>query len=278
VWIDQSIGSGNLYGGIKLDPAGQFVYATGYGTGPTGGSAFVAQYLAAAPGPLNPPWVPVTFAPFGVRSAGRGIGVDGQGNVYVTGDLWNGGTSQAMVFKQNANGTPPLVYVQPNSAGPGIDSGTAIDVDPLGNCYVTGYLDESLGGPGTGPWDLWSAKFTPALVPVSPQFNLRWFSLSGVSFEGEGIRADANGAPYVSGFFGPNAAMMRLNNTFGAPTLVTTFPWPLNTGGPDVAWAIALNNVPTGAPQGVYLTGSFAYLAPNNGPNLFVAKLISTWP
>jgi hypothetical protein len=233
------------------------------------GSAFVAKYLANAPGPLNPPWVPVTYAPFAVPSEGKGIAVDGQGNVYVTGDLLVGpGLSKAMVFSVSAGGPASYVYTSPT---PGLDSGTAIDLDSVGNCYVTGYLHSVLF---TNTWDLWVAKFTPALA-VGP--SQRWYSPDGLTFAGEGIRVDTNGAPYMAGFFGSSAAMMRLTPAFGAPAF-GTFPSPVNTWGPDIAWALALDNPPPGAPQGVYLTGSFCYLAPNNGPNLFVAKLLSTWP
>jgi hypothetical protein len=224
----------------------------------------VGEYSAVNGAPLFP--IPGIFPNPGIyvlpqaiaqASAGNGIGVDQWGNSYVAGTLYpSSGGSQAMVFRLNANATLfGVPYVYPNPV-PGWDSGTAIDVDPWGNCYVTGILANA-----AGTTDLWMTQCDTWLkFPPAPA--QRWFSKSGaISIGGYGIRADALGQPYVAGYYGNKALVAKFNAALTAPVATFTFP---SLPGPAYARAIALD---TFTPPGVYVTGSFA-----NYSTLFVTN------
>jgi hypothetical protein len=82
---------------------------------------------------------------------GRGIAVDGSGNVYVTGSTFstdfptahplqgsNGSNFQADVFVTKINATGAAIVYSTYLGGSGSDTGTGIAVDGSGNAYVTG--------------------------------------------------------------------------------------------------------------------------------------------
>ncbi len=90
-----------------------------------------------------------TYLGGGGVDEGKGIAVDSQGNVYVTGSAGSfdfpmtgaiqgtwGGSGDAFLTKLNATGSA-LVY-STYLGGNGIDYGTAIALDPAGNAYVVG--------------------------------------------------------------------------------------------------------------------------------------------
>jgi len=155
-------GSSYDYGtGIAVDSTGN-AYVTGYTqstemTFPVGGGpdltynggyydAFVAKVKADGTG--------LDYAGYiggSGMDSGQGIAVDSTGNIYVTGqidsteatfpavggpDLTYNGSTDAFVAKVNATGTG-LVYAG-YIGGSGMDYGTGIAVDSMGNIYVTG--------------------------------------------------------------------------------------------------------------------------------------------
>ena len=149
---------------------------------------------------------------------GRGIAVDGSGNVYVTGitnstetsfpvaagpDLTQNGSYDAFVAKVNTSGTG-LVYCG-YIGGSGSDYGNGIAVDGSGNAYVTGYTfsTEATFPVAVGP-DLVSNGIDDAFVA---KINAAGTGLvycgyiggSGYDY-GYGIAVDGSGNAYVTGF------------------------------------------------------------------------------
>ncbi len=140
---------------------------------------------------------------------GRGVAVDGSGNVYVTGDTttsgwvsggWHStlsGTSDAFVVKLNAMGAPLWsTYLGGSSA----EYGYAIAVDSSGNSYTTGSSYSAgwvSGGWHTtlsGPTDAFVVKLSSAGAHV-------WSTYLGGTADdtGYGIALDGSGNAYVTG-------------------------------------------------------------------------------
>jgi hypothetical protein len=71
------------------------------------------------------------------------IGVDGQGNVYVTGRSWGygGALYDYATIKYDTNGNQKWVRRSTGTAGSSDDGATAIAVDGQGNVYVTGHQE-----------------------------------------------------------------------------------------------------------------------------------------
>ncbi|MBI4662022.1 MAG: SBBP repeat-containing protein [Verrucomicrobia bacterium] len=231
---------------------------------------------------------------------GRGIAVDGAGNVFVTGqfDGWAGtlayfdnaqiganGRRDVFVVKfdrqgkvlwaKNAGGTPPFE-----------EGGHSVAVDGQGNVYVAGQLTPSarfdeLDVPNLGFEDLFLAKYSGA-------GRILWAKNAGDRYQDEGrsVAVDTSGNAWL---FGTIAA----TNAFGS-----TSPWQLDAflakydasgkllwsrqsggSGSDAGRAITID------PEGnAYATGEFSgtvnfgpsTLASQGGSDLFVAKYDSS--
>jgi uncharacterized protein (TIGR03437 family) len=153
---------------VKVDPAGNVVWGTLLGgetadsasalaldpagnvfvTGSTGGSfpttsgaaaptsstakAFAAKVSADGKTILYSTYLPDTAA------TARAIGLDGQGNAYITGQS---ASHQSYVLKVSADGSTILYQFYFESSGPG--SGTALRVDAAGNVLVAGWTSAS---------------------------------------------------------------------------------------------------------------------------------------
>ncbi len=120
------------------------------------GNVYIAGYSTNAEG--YDQWLTIKYDTDGVEQwtathSGNGgdddytyaIAVDGMGNVYVTGDVYNSGTgSDYATIKYNSDGVEQWVAVY---SGSGNDSDTALDlaVDGSGNVFVTGYSENANG-------------------------------------------------------------------------------------------------------------------------------------
>jgi uncharacterized membrane protein (UPF0136 family) len=139
--------------------------------------------------------------------SGRGIAVDGSGNVYVTGwtestdfptpggfDTTRGGASDAFVTKVNADGHS-LAWSS-YLGGSNEDSGNSIAVDGSGNVYVTGST-QSADFPTPGGFDTTRGGASDAFVTKvnANGHSLAWSSYLGGSSEdwGLGIAVDGSG-------------------------------------------------------------------------------------
>ncbi|MFQ5713421.1 MAG: SBBP repeat-containing protein [Candidatus Scalinduaceae bacterium] len=121
------------------------------------------------------------------------IAVDGDGNVYVTGESWGGsGTSfDYATVKYNTDGNELWVARYNGLPASNFDFANAIAVDGDGNVYVTG---ESWGGSGT--------SFDYATVKYDKDGNQKWvarYDGSGLNDEANAIAMDRKGNVYVTG-------------------------------------------------------------------------------
>ena len=155
--------------GVSADGLGN-VYISGLTEGDLGGpnagynDAFIRKYDAS--GTLQ--WT----QQFGTSNSDSSLdaSADGLGSVYIAGKI-NGdpelylGEADAFISKYDASGT--LEWTQQFGSAE-YDLAGAVSADGLGNVYISGYTDGSLGGPNAGGSDAFVAKFgAPVPEPSS---------------------------------------------------------------------------------------------------------------
>jgi hypothetical protein len=213
-WFDGT----NNFGGVIL---------TNDGGG--GQDIFVAKYNSS--GALQ--WAHRAGGSSPNRDAGRGIGVDTNGNVYVTGCFYGpadfdstnlpgdpNGTNQFFLAKYNSTGT--VQWVQQSYGGyPGEEDGvygTGLAVDGAGNCYVVGVAENNatitfgttnLTSTNTDDYNIFLVKYNNAGA-------LQWAQLMGGSGNpyATKVAVDAAGNVYERGEF-------QINLTIGLSNLVS---------------------------------------------------------
>jgi len=138
----------------------------------------------------------------------RGIALDAEGNVLLTGEftgtatfgehsLTSAGSMDFFVAKVDPRGK--FLWVR-SGGGEKIDRGYAITTDPEGNCYVTGHFEspeakfDATTIKSSGDYDLFVAKY-------DPRGKLVWVrSGGGAGYDyGHGIAADEHGNVFVTG-------------------------------------------------------------------------------
>ena len=137
-----------------------------------------------------------------------GVSADSLGNVYISGYTGgsiagpNQGRDDAFISKYNAAG---VVQWTRQIGSSGDDIGFGVSADGLGNVYIAGRTDGSLGESNAGGSDAFVRKYDAAGV-------LQWTRQMGtVSYEFcLGVSADGSGNVYISGYTGgslggPNA-------------------------------------------------------------------------
>ena len=192
--------------GVAVDGSGN-VYVTGNSAATwgspvrafTGGyDAFVAKLNSSG----NLTWN--TFLGSGDSDVGRGIAVDGSGNVYVAG--YSGATwgspvrayssgLDAFAAKLNSSGNLTWNTFLGGSAG---DLGRGVAVDVSGNVYVTGYSNATWGSPVRA----YSSGSDALAVKLDSSGNLAWNTFLGgnATDEGYGVAVDVSGNVYVAGY------------------------------------------------------------------------------
>src|SRR5690606_14256038 len=138
---------------VSADGLGN-VYISGYTYGSLGGpnagsfDAFVSKYDAT--GTLQ--WIR-QLGTSNSNDYGSSVSADRLGNVYILGYTAgslggpNAGLNDAVVSKYDATGTLQWVRQFGTSNN---DNGTGVSADGLGNVYISGYTQGSLGGPNAG--------------------------------------------------------------------------------------------------------------------------------
>ncbi len=261
-WVRRYDGPGNdRYDRAWAITAGSSgnVYVTGRSDGlVTGWDCATVAYDASG----NEVWVRRYDGPGGSSDEGRGVAVDGQEFVYVTGPSYGSGTGMDYVtIKFDADGGEVWVrrYNGPGNAG---DWAEAIAVDGQGNVFVTGRS----GGASTGD-DYATVKYNSAGVE---QWVRRY---DGLGTDGDGASAlavDGAGDIYVTGQSqGASSdydyATIKYS-TAGQELWVRRYNGPGN--GWDQATALAVDGV-----DNVYVTGvSFGL---NTGYNFATLKYSS---
>ena len=213
---------------------------------------------------------------------GKAIAVDGAGNVYTTGSFFdtvdfNPGAAAADTFHLAAMGEHQDVFISKldangnfvwaNRFGGNIwDEGGALDVDNVGNVYVTGYYNfnifagtdaffAKLDGAGDFEWTVSLNRVDPGSV----------FSVAGAS-----IVADAANNVYTTGYFGDTAVC---DLTTGSFQLITE-----NGGGTNEAFVLKFSQSPDGISSNSFSNN--LVIQPNPSPGQFnisttTVKLIS---
>jgi hypothetical protein len=139
---------------------------------------------------------------------GRGVSVDGLGNVYIsgftTGSLGgpNAGQRDAFISKYDDSGTLEWTEQLGTSSH---DGSEGVSADGLGNVYISGWSRGSLGDSNAGHWDAFISKYDDS-------GTLQWTEQLGTSGADRsfGVSADGLGNVYISGdtpefLGGPNA-------------------------------------------------------------------------
>ena len=205
------------------------------------------------------------IATFGSNTSdyGRGIAVDGSGNVYITGYTASSGEGgyDAIIAKYDNSGT---IQWQRTLGGTGDDRGYGIAVDSSGNVYIIGYTDNS----GTGSNDALIAKYdTDGLFKWQRTFGNPNVNVNLNVENGVDIAVDGSGNVYISGSTnssgaGDYDAFIAKYNTSG------TLLWQRTLGGAnaDVGYDIAVDSS-----GNVYIAG-YTQSAGAGGQDVFIAK------
>ena len=170
---------------------------------------------------------------------GRGVAVDGSGNIYVTGDTDSFGFSRD-VFLLKFNSTGSLLW-QKTWGGTSYDLGEGVAVDSLGNIYVTG----TTWSFGAGGADILLLKFDTSGALV-------WQKTWGGAIDdfGYDVAVDSSENIYVTGYTdspatGNYALLLKFNST-------ASLLWQRTWGGSNYnsGYGVALD-----AAGNVYVTG-----------------------
>jgi Tfp pilus assembly protein PilZ len=210
-----------------------------------------------------------------VSAGAKAVAVDAAGNRLVTGWFsytasFSGhplqsvnGSQDIFLAKYDAAGT--LLWVRP-AGGPEWDQGTSVAVDRGGNCYLTGYFEDTAA---FGPTNLVSRGGDDVFVAkYNSQGVLQWvMQFGGPGYDyGGAVALDAGGNAYLAGYFeqtaqvGNTELVSRGNND----VLLAKFSsggavqWVKQAGdsGDDRAFGLAVDPV-----GNCYVAGYFSFYA-----------------
>ena len=178
--------------GVVTDLNGD-LYISGSTRGTPGGggsSAWLAKYDSQGNLLWNQP-----LAASGAEIS-AGLAVDNSGNLYLSGvrDQASDGNGDALLAKYDSQGN--LLWSQQlGSAEAEYDYSQAVTTDSIGNVYISGGTNGSLGGGNAGQNDAWVAKY-------DSQGNLLWTRQLGTAGNdsSDAIATDSEGNVYLSGF------------------------------------------------------------------------------
>ncbi len=295
-WVRSIGGSNNDVGnGVIIDEKGN-VYVTGYF-----GAAGANFNLGSGGVPLTSSGSNDVFltkySPSGTvlwtkgiggtgNDQGYGVAVDHSGNVYVTGQIDEGGVNfnpggsggvltsagsfDIFVAKYSADGA--FVWAK-SMGGTGTDIGFGVAVDDSGRVYVTGQFNSTnaIFGPGGSGGTLTSVgNYDVFLAKYDSDGTFLWAKNMG----GTGVdqpwkvAVDSAGNAYIVGYFAAVGADFNLGGSGGALTSGGNtdvflakydpngvFLWAKSIGGPgaDQGWGVAVDGAGS-----VYITGYFA--------------------
>ncbi len=147
---------------VAVDTSGN-VYISGHSNGDLGGTntsnnydAFLFKYDSSG----NLIWSRLTGSSSSEFS--RSVAIDASGNVYISGQTFgslggtNAGQYDAFLIKFDSSGNE-LWSQQIGTPRP--DESRSVAVDILGNAYISGWTEDSLGGPNAGGQDAFLVKY-----------------------------------------------------------------------------------------------------------------------
>lgn len=204
-----------------------------------------------------------------------GVATDSLGNVYISGstegslDGPNAGGRDAFLAKYDAAGT--LLWTEQMGTASS-DSSTAVSADLLGNVYISGSTDGSLGAPNAGSADAFLAKYD-----VSG--NLQWIEQLGTADIDYvfGVSADLLGDVYITGittgslggpYAGNEDVFLAKYNAAGS------LQWTeqLGTDGVDRSFGISADSLGNVYISGATTGGLNGPNAGSSGSDVFLAK------
>ena len=188
LWIQRYNGPGNgndFSNALAVDAAGN-VYVTGNSTG--SGTNYDYATLKYDPNG-NQLWERRYNGPGNGLERPSALALDGADNVYVTGYSEGSGTSQDFATMKYDSDGALLWERRYNDPANGSDSARALELDGVGNVYVTGYSE----GAGTG--------YDYATLKYDPDGNLLWEQRynGGGSDRPNALAVDGTGNVYVAG-------------------------------------------------------------------------------
>ncbi len=220
-------GSGGDWGyDIATDGNGN-VYVTGstmgYWTGPAGQTPlhgdcvvddiFVLKLNGSGAYQWHTFYGSATCSGFGGYDDGYNLAIDGDGNVYITGESeasWNGPSGQSPLHAYS--GTQDIFVLKLNSGGAyqwhtfhgssGADYGHGIRADARGNVYITGESKATWNGPaGQSPLHDYSGNFDIFVLKLNSSGAYQWHTFYGSSNNdfGYALGTDRSGSLYVTG-------------------------------------------------------------------------------
>jgi len=211
-----------------------------------------------------------TYLGGGGPDEGKGIAVNPQGEVYVTGSAGSfdfpmmnpvqgtwGGSGDVFLTKLNSTGSG-LVY-STYLGGNAIDYATAVALDPSGNAYIVG-ITFSPNFPTVSPFQAAKGAQQDAFVAKMNPAGTAWVYatyLGGNNVdEGYAIAADASGSAYVTGYTAstdfPLQSALRNSNVASVDAFVTK----LNPAGSALVYSTYLGGSATDYGTGVAVDSS----------------------
>ncbi len=264
-WIKRYNGPGNWYDysyAIAVDTLGN-VYVTGLSSGIGGSSFDYATIKYNADG--DSVWLRRYNGPGDDDDWARAITLDGQGNVYITGESYDSiNRDDYATIKYNSNGDTMWVR-RYNGPGNNDDQAYAIAVDSQGNVFITGESPVS----GTSD-DYATIKYNSS---GSEQWVRRYDGPGGSLDKAYALALDGQGNVYVTGSsrgssYVEDYATIKYNSA-GDTIWIRRYNGPGNST--DNASAIAVDNA-----GNVYVTGASYSSGTYN--NYATVKYVQTIP
>jgi uncharacterized delta-60 repeat protein len=249
-WLARYNGPANgsdVANAIKADTQGN-VYVTGWSSPTQFGTNYDYATVKYNSSGLQQ-WAARYNSPDNLQDKAVALGVDGLGNVYVTGVIQSitSGFDLATI-KYDAAGVQQWVQIYSGPAGsPFTDEARALALDGQGNVFVTGRSD-SAGR------DIVTIKYSPA---GAPQWEARFNTLNGQlnsNDEPYAIAIDSQGSVCVTGYTQPTQTLAKYATIKYSPLGILewaqTFTGPDTIVGINFANAIAIDNL-----GNTYVTG-----------------------
>jgi hypothetical protein len=196
--------------GITVDGSSN-IYVVGFtgsgsfpGTSGTGTPGFMTKISGGS----------ISFSKY-LTNQGRGIAVDGSGNIYVAGTTNTSGTSQdVFAMKFTSSGSVSYSVTFGGSGTSALDVADGIAVDGSGNAYITGYTNNTNFPTQNAAQSTYGGNDDAFVTKLTSSGSVSYSTYLGSSSQeyGNGIAVDANGNAYVTGVAGSGSASLTTSD------------------------------------------------------------------